>query len=359
MDRQHMFRVVIVLLAAVLLLSFFFPELSALYAEDTIPPEFAEIVPIDALGVKEFSESLARVAQWGEPPAYLFPLNGEKGISFAAVKKGDIYFFRHLLEPPYLEVWRVFEQAALGDAKIHLALRWPYLEIWSQAPFMAREQRLVLKIEEDAVVEFLRETADPTEEELVRIRGLIQEGRLDEVEPLDDIFLLYPLSYPEYLGMASYAVANAHNIALGLFRSADPQEAAEVMEWGLSYYLSCYPSQRSRPDENVDFSDPSTLKSERLDEYYQFPVVSVPLPRLALYLNDYAFFIAEMGNTVRAEQYLKQVVELDASRTVAYLNLGDVSWQLGKVDAARFYYQEYQRLLGGHVPPGRVTERLR
>jgi|GEM_PF-5281561 len=359
MDKQRWLRVVLVLLAAVLLFSFFFPESFASCAEGEIPSEFAEIVPISTEEIKEFAETAARVAQWDEPPHVLYPLSGEMGITFAAVRDGNVYFFRYSPAPPYLEKWDVFEQAALGDAKISLSVQWPYLEIWSQAPFLALEQRLVLKMETDGATQIFRETADPTLEELVRIRRLIQEERFDEVEPLDDSVLLYPLSYPEYLGMAAYAVANAHTTALAHFRAGDPHNAAEIMKWGLTYYLFCYPSQRSRPDEAVDVEDSSTLTSGRLVDYYQPPVISVPLPRLALYLNDYAFFVAEMGNPVRAELYLKQVVELDPNRTVAYLNLGDVSWQLGKADAARSYYQEYQRLLGGQPPPGRVTERLR
>lgn len=76
-------------------------------------------------------------------------------------------------------------------------------------------------------------------------------------------------------------------------------------------------------------------------------------------VNDYAFFLAESGKTDKAEPLLSQVIKAAPDRAVAYLNLADVQWGLGKKEEAKPNYRKYLELLGNNrsVAPQRVLDR--
>lgn len=63
-----------------------------------------------------------------------------------------------------------------------------------------------------------------------------------------------------------------------------------------------------------------------------------------------------VGRPAEAEPIRLQVIAKAPDRTVAYLNLADVSWELGKQAAAKAHYQKY---LDSSVPmsaPRRPSE---
>ncbi|HEY5210590.1 MAG TPA: hypothetical protein VIJ42_14225 [Stellaceae bacterium] len=79
--------------------------------------------------------------------------------------------------------------------------------------------------------------------------------------------------------------------------------------------------------------------------------------------NDYGFYLAEAGRPKDAIAVLSAVVDVEADRIVAYLNLADAYYAAGDKAAARTNYAEYRKRMAAagkaaKMPP-RVTERLR
>lgn len=79
--------------------------------------------------------------------------------------------------------------------------------------------------------------------------------------------------------------------------------------------------------------------------------------------NDYGFYLAEAGRPKEALDILGQVVDVDADRVPAYLNLADAQYAAGDNAGAKANYAEYQKRMAAtgkaaKVPP-RVAERLR
>jgi hypothetical protein len=79
--------------------------------------------------------------------------------------------------------------------------------------------------------------------------------------------------------------------------------------------------------------------------------------------NDYGFYLAEAGRAKDAIGVLADVVDVEADRTVAYLNLADAYYATGDRAGAKTNYAEYQKRMtaagkAAKVPP-RVAERLR
>ncbi len=80
-------------------------------------------------------------------------------------------------------------------------------------------------------------------------------------------------------------------------------------------------------------------------------------------LNDYGFFLQESGQNSKAVDILLLVVSKDPKRTVAYLNLADAYWSLGKRHEAIDNYRQYEKLMidskKADKVPGKVKGRLK
>jgi Tetratricopeptide repeat len=79
-------------------------------------------------------------------------------------------------------------------------------------------------------------------------------------------------------------------------------------------------------------------------------------------LNDAGYFLNESGNFLVALQILKKVVESAPKRTVAYLNLADVLWNVNQLEEAKAAYQQYFQMMSAAKKtskiPSRVSERI-
>ena len=78
-------------------------------------------------------------------------------------------------------------------------------------------------------------------------------------------------------------------------------------------------------------------------------------------LNEYGFYLAEAGDPKAAVDVLETVLTEDPQRTVAYLNIADAQFALGRLSAARASYARYRELMteqgkADRIPP-RVGER--
>ena len=85
--------------------------------------------------------------------------------------------------------------------------------------------------------------------------------------------------------------------------------------------------------------------------------------RLIDHINDYGFYLAEVGRPDDAIPVLQAVIDLNRDRTVTYLNLADAQFAIGDKMAAKQSYAEYVKRMAAegkeaHVP-ARATERMR
>jgi len=103
----------------------------------------------------------------------------------------------------------------------------------------------------------------------------------------------------------------------------------------------------------------------------QLPLITSSYPidrdpgdlKLVRHYNDYGFYLEQAGEMRQAIDVLSQVTDVDADRTVAYLNLADAQYAVGQTVDAKANYAEYQkRMIAANKQssiPARVMERLR
>lgn len=76
-------------------------------------------------------------------------------------------------------------------------------------------------------------------------------------------------------------------------------------------------------------------------------------------LNDYGFFLQQSGQNDKATNILLLVVSADPKRTVAYLNLADAYWGLGKKQEAIDNYKRYKKLMINSKKADKVPDRVK
>jgi hypothetical protein len=85
--------------------------------------------------------------------------------------------------------------------------------------------------------------------------------------------------------------------------------------------------------------------------------------RLVRQFNDYGFYLERAGQPKQAVAVLAQVTDVDADRSIAYLNLGDAQYAAGQPEEARGSYIEFRKRMAaaGKLAevPDRVANRLR
>jgi hypothetical protein len=146
----------------------------------------------------------------------------------------------------------------------------------------------------------------------------------------------------------------AHRKALELYKQ-DPARALGLLGYGISQWLN----HDSNSDLDANVGHPPFIKYLQADSD----------PETAPMLNDYAYILAQSAGGASdrglrlksAAVLLETTIRLAPARDVAYLNLGDVTWELGKRDKARPLYRKYLKLIGSgsKEPPQRVLMRTR
>jgi len=259
-----------------------------------------------------------------------------------------------------VDLLATYPNATINDVKVLVSERENQLYIWSQAPFSALEQEVILEWDRNNFIEKFRKRFDPTLEVLEQQKRFIKNGEWEKVVIPEELDLQYPNFYSDFNQMGKFALQTAHQIALEKYKKKSLLEAVEGMEWGIHFYFRAYPYSRTRTDTIFHIQNIENFSAEDLAHFYLPPVESLSLKEIALYLNDYAFFLSEMNQNQKAKPILQKVIELNPNRIVAYINIGDVCWNLGEQEKARGYYQKYIELLGKDNPriPIRVKERI-
>jgi tetratricopeptide (TPR) repeat protein len=168
-----------------------------------------------------------------------------------------------------------------------------------------------------------------------------------------DLEIMYPMSYVSG-EKAGTMISKGRKTALELYRKGDKQAALDRLKLALdcaSDYLSVNYAGDDTPDEpGSAWFKVFASEGADMDKASYIPAI-----------NDCAFFMQETKRNGDAVPLLRQVIKRDPNRVVAYLNLADSLWAVGKNEEAKQYYAQYiERMASSNeiamVPP-RATER--
>jgi hypothetical protein len=283
-----------------------------------------------------------------------------KGYAFHIILAIDDSLMLFAAEP---ESQRLKYMAGADDTfinltKFELTTEKNNIHVWSQFPCRAAEVITDLFWNGKQLKVIRQISRDQTAEHYDRLAKLLKKGDLGGIMAQGDIAGgLYPSFYAGYYELPKPVLQLAYRRALECYRKGDPKTAVQFLRYGLQEYTAVYLQDCWDIIEQIDqlkLSDLSQTNSGWDSRNMLTPDEFINI------LNDYAFFMAESGAESSAEPVLLKVIELAPARAVAYINLGDVSWDLGKREAAARYYRQYLALLGNNTGnvPGRVYQRI-
>ncbi len=211
------------------------------------------------------------------------------------------------------------------------------VQVYSQMPYSAFTYWAEYRLETAPPALTLLEqgTMDPTQDAVDAAWHLIDSGMISQaVDTLSMVF--YPQFYYESEEMGAALLRRSHGLALQSYHDGDVMAACSVMTLPFEHdYLF-----------DLDYGWILSIDSE---EGYRACAYAghMPFEEAVVIANDYGFFLLEAGHPSEAEPILRHVISLDPTRAVAYRNLADALWALGRFDEARPLYAEYQSLLDG------------
>lgn len=178
------------------------------------------------------------------------------------------------------------------------------------------------------------------------LKRLLAAGDIEGVMGLDVVFQDKVRQGDGLLDKASRAqiLTLAHQSALARYKT-DPGLALRLLGYGI-----CQATEAQGIAAQAFETDPPLFET----------LLQVADPKVVAALNDYAFILGKnKRHASKAVSLLRSVLTLDPKRRVAYLNLADVLWSLGKKDEARAQYRRTLDLsaAGATDVPARAQER--
>lgn len=187
-------------------------------------------------------------------------------------------------------------------------------------------------------------------------QGQIANAMLAEFDDQPDHDILLEADKPSRLLVAGFRrkiLDLTHQQAITVYKK-HPDSALVTLGYGISQYIR----QTPKTDTAAQKTQPPFF------EYLQKDIAPETVPML----NDYAYILSksqmppETRDTIlsRAVILLEKVILMNPDRVVAYLNLGDVQWDLGRFSDAKSQYKKYVELMGRENTkiPNHVIERL-
>lgn len=225
------------------------------------------------------------------------------------------------------------------------------VQVYSQLPFSAFTYWADYRLDTapPALVLLGEGTMDPSRDAVDAAWRLIDSGMVAQaVDTVSMIF--YPQYYYESEEMGAAALARSHGLALDLYRGGDAAAACSTMAVVVDSACSFW----SDFEWPCGYGSAAGYAAGRAAEF-------LPREDYAEMINDYGFFLLEAGHPERASVMLEGVIAVAPDRAVAYLNLADALWALGRFDEARPLYGEYLRLQDDdgllYQAPGYAIER--
>ena len=237
----------------------------------------------------------------------------------------------------------------LNPAKANANCKAGSIQIYSQMPFSAFTYVQTFRWQNQQLSYIADRNEDRSAETVERLIEQTTEGQ-DIVFSEETFGIFYPHRYI-YADKLAEAIARGHKIALALYAQGNPKAAAQRLEkmFNLTVKLT----------EIVGSSSASLPPQQWVESWKEIEMT--PQSYVAA-LNDYDFFLQEIGDHRQAIPIFKMAIAADQNRSVAYLNLADSLWAQGNRAEATKNYQSYQLLMKKAQQlsnmPNRVSERL-
>ena len=237
----------------------------------------------------------------------------------------------------------------LNPAKANSDCQDGAIRLYSQIPFSAFTYVQIFRWQNQQLSYISSRSEDPSAEAVDRLIEQVAQGNNDAFE--DEAFgIFYPHNYINAAKLAE-AIAIGLKVTLQLYQQGNPLEAAQRLKKMFDLTMSL--------TEIIGKSNQSPLPQKWVETWKDMAVdPSIYVPAL----NDYGFFLQELGNHQDAIPIFRSVISADLDRNVAYLNLGDSLWEEGEIEEAKQNYRSYQSLtikaqMQSRIPL-RVKERL-
>ncbi len=198
------------------------------------------------------------------------------------------------------------------------------------------------------------ERANPAADTYQEVRRHVEAGELEEALRAYEAGA-FTRRVDEDPELATEALRQGLAVAQRRAEAGDAAGAARALHAALT--LASIPYELEGPTFlPQDWAIRSRSLEEWAREAFYGPALDPALYREAL--AHYARYLAWSGRAREAEPILRGLIVLSPDYAPAYLDLGDVLWDLGKQEEAREFYRRYRTLRPGEEPPPRVRERL-
>jgi tetratricopeptide (TPR) repeat protein len=128
-----------------------------------------------------------------------------------------------------------------------------------------------------------------------------------------------------------------HQESRSLYRKGEVTKAADRLE--LAFDFTAYVADKLSHDRNTP---------DRTPEYWLFgwksPSIKMAQNVYVSALNDYGFFLQRIDQNAEAVRILQAVISAEPDRELAYLNLANALWHLGRKDEALPYFEKYKEM---------------
>lgn len=132
-------------------------------------------------------------------------------------------------------------------------------------------------------------------------------------------------------------IKKVHQDAKALYRKGDVAKAADRLE--LTFDFTAYVADKLSHDVNTP---------DRTPEYWiagwKLPALKTDPKVYIAALNDYGTYLQKLGQDAEAMRVLAAVISVDPQREIAYLNLADTLWHMGRKEDALPYFQKYNEI---------------
>ncbi|MGE5372331.1 MAG: hypothetical protein ACM3QZ_10110 [Solirubrobacterales bacterium] len=216
------------------------------------------------------------------------------------------------------------------------------LDIYSQMPFSAFSYAAEYDWNGKTATLLREWQIDPSADRLREARIKLKKGEIKSA-----IALLNEMQYPLHY-------INAHEMAGVVLRSAHTKALRELKAGRATKALQTYEDAK-----DLDLINDLLEVSDRKGFEAYDDAKGISWTQFVCAINDYGYVLEQANRCKGALPVLQRVIKLAPNRTVAYLNLGDVSWKLGQKKDAAGYYREYVRRMTEAKLQKQIPQRVR
>jgi len=204
------------------------------------------------------------------------------------------------------------------------------------------------------IIQIKTEDTDPSVESVELAINEALAGNLQAAfAELDGIG--YALNYLNCDTIEDY-LKQGHKYSLSIQKTKGYKMSATALENTFELIMAVY-----RYTQEAEPAEAEKPIPDRWIEVFQHCEIAVP--EYINVINDYGFFLQMSERNEEAIKILQLVISTEPKRTVAYLNLADAFWSLGRHQAAQANYRQYQDQMVAsnktNKVPARVKERLK